>query len=343
MEQQLIEHELEKFLETIGTFPASEKESKFYNIESVVTPIEQNMFKQFFGEEEYRKAIHLILQAQEAIKKCKSDALEEGLLQFNEVRKKSEKLSDRTQQYVFLFYLSGVAYYYFRKKDFAKAIAYTLDEIKETESVENKGATSLHYRRTGHLINLIKIFKVSNQIENTIPLFVGALNYLLNGNNQRMPQGTWNSDSLNLIPYVRQRSFDIFFIEAVDMLISLKDDYGYKKRFVEELFMQVESFEPQNNNQVMIYNWLYLQKLFMNHDYANFVKDCSEFCQVSFDSSFDSLKLSLLANVVQITQEHLEKDTHLQKQLSTKINDFIISKLSVSEHLKENVCHLIYE
>ncbi|MES2518849.1 MAG: hypothetical protein V4585_12120 [Bacteroidota bacterium] len=342
MKQQLIQQELERFSEMIDSFPTSEKESKFYHIESILSPIEYNLFKVFFGEQEYKKALSLVLEAQEAIKKCKADDLEGGYEKFQEVKRKSEQLSEKAKQYVTLYYLSGIAYYHFRRKDFDQAINYTLREIQETESIENKGATSLHYRRTGHVINLIKIFKASHQAEKAIPLFLGSLKYLLNGNADLMPKGGWNSELLNFIPYVRQRSFDIFFIEAVDTLINLQADNEHQELLFRTLFMEIPDFEPQNNNQAMLYNWLYLQRLYHQKNYLDFVKDCTEFCQTPFDNSFDSLKLSLLANIIQISQLHL-KESGLQKQLKRKINDFIQTKLASPDHLKNNVCHLIIE
>jgi tetratricopeptide (TPR) repeat protein len=342
MEHQLIQQELERFSEMIDSFPASDAASKFYHIESIVSPIEYNLFKVFFGEEEYSKAMNLVLEAQEAIKKCKSGKLEEGYNKFESVNIESAQLTEKAQQYVKLYYLSGLAYYYFRKKDFDKAIEYTVQEIQETEVIEHMGATSLHYRRTGHVLNLIKIFKATNDTSKAIPLFLGALSYLLNGDSTLMPIGGWNSDLLNFIPYVRQRCFDIFFIDAVDTLIHYQADEDHKNTLIEKLFMQIPDFEPQNNNQAMHYNWLYLQRQFYQKNYGEFIKDCIEFCQMPFDNSFDSLKLSLLANIIKVSRTHLE-GTNLQQQLIGKINTFIQTKLASPDHLKNNVCHLIIE
>lgn len=343
MEHQLIQQELERFSEMIDSFPTSDAVSKFYHIESIVSPIEYNLFKVFFGEEEYAKALNLVLEAQEAIKKCKFGDLEEGYNKFESVKTASEKLSEKAHQYVKLYYLSGLAYYYFRKKDFDKAISYTLQEIQETEVIEHMGATSLHYRRTGHVLNLIKIFKATNDIQKAIHLFLGTLSYLLDGNATLMPAGGWNSDLLNFIPYVKQRCFDIFFIDAVDTLINYQADDESKEILIEKLFMKLPDFEPQNNNQAMHYNWLYLQRQFyQKKNYEEFIKDCSEFCQMPFDNSFDSLKLSLLANIIKVSHTHLEGTT-LQKKLISKINNFIHTKLASPEHLKNNVCHLIIE
>lgn len=341
MEQQLIQQELENFVGMIDSFPASDSVSKFYRIESLLSPIEDSTLELFFGKVEYNKALKLIYEAQDAIKKCKIGDLDIGFNDFQTVYSKSLSLSINGHQYVNLYYLSGLAYYYYRKQDFTKALSYTLEEIQETQDIESKGATILHYRRTGHVLNLIKIFQSMNENDKVLELSFGLIQYLLIGDKTFMPDGNWESYLLNYVPYIKQRALDITFMQTVDIFIKYGDNDAMKSLIFWNVFDKLPEFEPQNDNQAMIYNWIYLQKHFFNNRYTEFINESIEFCQTPFDSSFDSLKLSLLPNIIYLN--NINRNSKYSYKLNNEIKNFTINKLSSSEYLKNYVYELMLE
>jgi hypothetical protein len=343
MEILELHKELEAFVEAIDSFPASETKSQFYNIEKLLSIREYDILKDFFGEIEYKKSIKIILKYQDAIAICKNGELEKGYREFQEVQGKSKILSNNAFHYTQLWYLSGMAYYFFRKENYHKALLFTWKEIQETEKLESKGATTLHYRRVGHIGNAIKILNTSGNTDEAVKYALGDLLYTLNGDVSLMPKGNWNRKLFDFLPYNRQRHFDVSFLTIIEMAIEKQNTEKYNESFFyQNIYDKIPDFEVTNNNMAMIYNWLYLQKLYNQKLYKDFIYDSIEFCKVPFDYSFDVLKLSIFSKIIFLLKKSRVNDIYRDKS-NLKINDYIQDKLQSKQPLKERVCNLIFE
>jgi hypothetical protein len=335
--------ELEAFVEAIDSFPASDEKSQFYNIEKLLSTKEYGLLNDFFGEEEHKKALRLIHKAQEAIKLCKIGELDKGYAEFQDMQEKAKALSKNASLYAQLYYLSGLAYYHFKRGDFQIALEYTWEEIKETEKLEEKGATTLHYRRAGHVGNATKILYVSGKIAEATKLLLGDILYSLNGDTSLMPVGNWNHKLLDFIPYIRQRYFDISFLNAIEKLVEKQGNSGEEDYFFyQNVFSKIPDFEVKNNNSAIIHNWLYLQRLYYDKSYKEFVLCFIEFCEVPFDSTFDLLKLVLLPKII-LLMKNSNTNIDFKDKGSFKINNYIRKKINSKQFLKQRVCNLILE
>jgi hypothetical protein len=343
MENLEIRKSLEEFIEAIDTFPTSNTKSQFYNIEILGSSKENAQLNEFLGDVEFNKSLRLIHYAQEAIKLCKMGNLEDGFKIFQNVEQKSKDLSENALQYINLYYLSGIAYYHYRTKDYKLSLECTWKEIEETGKLEKKGVSNLHYRRVGHIGNAVKILFVSGKIEDSATLALGMLQYTLNGNISSMPAGEWNDKLLDIIPYVRQRYIDLCFLNIIEMALEKQNDIQYNNNFYNDnVFSKIQDFEVTNNNLAMIYNWLYLQKLYTKQHYKDFILDMIEFCQVPFDYSFDVLKLSHLSKIISFLNSSKTDDKFIEKA-KLKINNYILNNLNSKQSLKDKVCDLIFE
>ncbi len=341
MENLELHKELKAFVEAIDSFPASEPKSMFYDTEALLSIKEFDLLKDFFGESEHKKALRLINKAQEAVQACKSGApLEDTFLAFQEVKSKIPDLSENAQSYAQLYYLSGMAYYYYRKENFLVALNFTFDEIKKTELLEMKGATTLHYRRIGHIYNVIKLLYELGEVEEATKYSLGDLLYTINGDTSLLPDGIWNHESLDFIKYLRQRHFDKSFLSSVEFAIEKYNDTTYGRSFFyNNLFSKIPEFDVTNNNLAMLHNWLYLQKLYDKNMYKEFILNTIEFCQESFDYTFDILKLYLLSQIISL----LKTTNNINEKNKQKINDYILLTLQSKRTLKENVCSIMFE
>ena len=343
METLELYKELEAFVEAIDSFPTSDEKSMFYDSEKLLSIREFDLLKVFFGESEHKKALRLIHKAQEAVKSCKFGDLEFGYNEFQEVQEKSMALSENAHQYVQLYYLSGMAYYYYRKGNYSLALEFTWKEIKETELLEADGAITLHYRRVGHIYNAIKLLHESGKYEEATKWALGDLLYTLNGDTSIMPKGNWNTNTFDFIPYLRQRHFDKSFLSIVEFEIEKHGNPIYGDSFFyQNIFAKIPEFEVTNNNSAMIYNWLYLQKMYHQNLHQEFINSSIEFCQEQFDYTFDLLKLSLVSKIIVLLKKS-NIETCLREKSNTKINEYIQLKLKSKQPLKENICHLIFE
>lgn len=343
MENLDLHRELEAFVEAIDTFPASEEKSKFYKLENIGLAQESALLDNYLGELEHRKALSLILKAQEAISLCKKSEIELGFEKFNEVYSKIPSLSSEAGKYANLYYLSGMAYYYFKIENYHKSLEFTWKELHETEKLEKMGITMLHYRRAGHVGNVIKILYKLGNIEEAVKLMLADLLYTLNGDTALMPQGEWNHELLNIIPYIRQRYFDISFLNVTEKWIQGRGNYKYNDTYIyNEVFSKIPEFEVTNNNLAMIYNWLYLQKMYYQNFTNEFILNSIEFFRVPFDSSFDSLKLSVLSNIIKLLK-HSEIEKNLKEKYGIQINNYILNNLNSKQILKDNICNFIFE
>lgn len=335
---------LQLFLKEIDTFPSSSERSTFYSIEKLLSLKENDIFKEFLGEEQLKKAFKLIFQAQEAIKLCKNGELEEGYRLFEVVQEKRVQLSENASHYVYLYYLSGIAYYHYRKGDFNKALECTWEEILQTQFLEAKGATTLHYRRAGHILNAVKLLSSSNRVEEALQYSLGNVLYAINGDTSMMPKGEWNHQLLDFVPYIRQRFLDICFLNTVEILIENQElENKLDISFYSKYLSQIPDFEVTNNNLAIMYNFLYLQKLYSQKKNHQFIIDAIEFLQVNFDYTFDVLKLSICSKMISLIKSTDDLDRVQKKEALTKINDYISENLNSKPPLKQSVCNLIIE
>lgn len=343
MENLELHKALESFEKAIDSFPASQNVTTFYSIEKLLSFREHEIMSNFLGEDQLKKANRLIYKLQDAIAICKTGNLEEGISLFQSVKKNIVGLSENATNYVNLYYLSGMAYYHYRSGNLKDALDFTWEEISKTEHLEAKGAITLHIRRAGHILNVVKILNSCKRIDETIRLSLGNTLYALNGNTDFMPVGHWNHTLLDFIPYIRQRFFDICFLNTVEIIvenqkkINYNDDYFYK-----HFYSQIPDFEVTNNNLAMIYNWLYIQRLNREEHKKDYVLNAIEFCQVNFDYTFDVLKLSLLPKIIEILKSSSLK-MDFKEIVISKINNYVINKLQSKNKLKEKVCNLILE
>ena len=343
MENLDLHKELEAFVEAIDTFPASEEKSKFYSIERIGAEKELKIIEEFFHEDQYKKILQLIIKSEEAIRLCKLGTLEAGYQEFQSVDKEAKILSKDAYQYVRLYFLSGLAYYFYKKGDFDRALQYTWKEIEEIENLEIKGLTILHFRRVGHIGNAIKILYTSGQIEPTITLALGNFLYSINGNKVLMPTGVWNPELLNHIPYIRQRYIDISFLNIIEMTLDKHADSIYDNDFFNrQVFKMIPEFEVTNNNLAMIHNWLYLQKLYYQKDYQKFIINLIEYCKEPFDCTFDILKLSHLSKIILLIKI-AKMNNNFKNMANPKLNNYIQRKLMSKQLIKEKICHSIFE
>lgn len=343
MENTDLYTEIDFFVDTLASVPASDNKSMFYNIDRILSSKNDNLFMELIGKEQYNKSLKMVNDLGKTVEICKEGMLEIGHKQFIELSKKSRYLNQEAKSYFNIYYLSGIAYYYYRIGNFEKAIACIFEELGEIEKFESMGVKNLHYKRIGVMINLIKIYSTNNNLDEATQLYLNLLLYLINGSTQPVDSGKWDAQLLESTPYIKQRALDLVFMDAINASITSKNiQTDYLTYYFEKVFSKIPDIEIDNNNQAMIWNWLYLQKLHHEKEYAQFVKDCLSFLKTEFDNSFDISKLALLSQIVSIINK-LEIQQEKKSVLHSKINDFIQTKLVLLQYQKSKICSMLTE
>jgi hypothetical protein len=323
----------------INNFPISEAQSVFHDVDKIISLGQVKRLKEMFGEKEYATILELGRQAQEGVNLCKRGNLEKGHLKMQSANQTAMKLSENAYQYFHIYYLSCVAYYHFKQKDYKIALASTWQEIEEIEQFEAKGIQTLHYRRSGgRMLNIVKVLFVSGQTEVATKLLLGIFLYVLNGDSSGISKANWNQEKLNIIPYVRQRYIDIIFQQIIEISLDFQGlDEAY---FYQNIFSKIPSFEVTNNNLAIINNWLYLQKMYHDGLKNDFILNTIHFCEEPLDSSFDILKLSLISQVI-IMAKRTNLNGKIIENWEVSIRNYIHNQLRVNSILKEKVYRLI--
>lgn len=343
MENTVLHTEIESFVDTLSSVPASNNKSMFYNIDRILSSKNDNLFMELIGKEQYNQSLKMVNDIGRAVEICKEGKLEIGHNQFIELSEKSRVLNSEAKSYFNIYFLSGIAYYYYRIGNFEKAINCIFEEIDEIEKFESMGVKNLHYKRVGVIINLIKIHITTNNIDEATQLYSNLLLYLINGNIRPVNYGTWDALLLESTPYIKQRALDLVFMDAINASMTYKNtQLDCLSYYFEKVFSKIPDIEVDNNNQAMIWNWIYLQKLYHKKQYIQFVKDCMNFLKTEFDNSFDISKLALLLEIVTLINGLDIQQKH-KSVLHAKINDFIQTKLILLQYQKTKICSMLSE
>lgn len=331
---------LEQLLDCMSDFPDSSPESPLaYNYVKLMHILQRKEALAFADAATVEEAIGLTVQYGRMSGLINQGKPEEALAlvqQLDEVVE--EKLSHEIYLYAKQWGLSVKALYYYRKKLYGRAFSLTLECIALNEYlVKIAGFGTLLYRCLDQHANLSRLHFSQGQREKGARLYGSILNYLLNGEATDLP-GTLYTDQRcwEAIPYVREASVLEHFKSTVNNLIKCN---VYKKNQEKELFFllfdPVKEFEISTPERRLIYNWLYLKKIFYNQDYELFLHEFTGFMQEPMSRSFDIFKLSLLQNVLYLLEGSGIKNKASGAQA---VAEFVNGKLNVNDNLKLLVC-----
>lgn len=326
-----------KFIGAIDSFPISNTKSAYYDVDVIISPKQVRNLKNLLGETQYANILELGRQAQDGVNLCKKGNVEEGYLKMLDAHSKASTLSEMGFQYFHIYYLSCIAYYYFKQRNFEKALSYSWQEIEEIEEFETvTGIDTLHYRRAGgRILNIVKVLFVSGQSDSAIKLLLGIFLYALNGDSSLLAKANWNQNKLNIYPYVRQRYVDIIFQQIIENEILFQ--HNNDSYFYEYIYRRIPEFEVNDGSRLVLYNWLKLREYYHEGLYKSFIKGTIAFCKTPLDMTFDILKLSLISKMILLIKQH---ESAMIKEIGELIKNYIV-RLRVNPNLKEKVLQSI--
>lgn len=327
---------LQKFVKAMESFPISKSKSDFYDVDKIITIRQIKQLKEIFGEEEYEEILNLGRIAQEGVNICKLGDLEKGFLKMKSAKELAQNLRSEAYLYFHIYYLSCTSFYYFKLEKYETALELAWQEIDEIEKFESIGVPTLHYRRAGgRMLNIIKVLNVSGRKEAAINLLLGIFLYALKGDSSLIPRANWSHEKIDIIPYARQRYIDIIFQQIVETsfdYLTVDDSFFY-----ENVYSKISEFEVHNNNSAIIYNWLFLQKIYSKGSYNDFISKSIDFLKGPMDSTYNILKLSVLFKIRLIIQNSGLNNSTIQKCEIDTCN-YIKNGLFLNSKFKDKVC-----
>lgn len=243
-----------------------------------------------------------------------------------ESRARSE-LTGCVYLYTLQWGLSVKALYYYRKKDYNGALAYTLQCISLVEYLVHQGMRSLIFRCMEQNRNISRVNFVSGNEDEGCRHAGAILDYLLTGQNSGLTGSVFNEANWLAMPYVREGYAYHFFIALTHYFKDEQLTQSAKERLFDRLFGRLD-FETNTPDRLIIYNWIYLKKKEIEGDYAGFVREFSDFMSEPICQIYDMPRIILFRDLARIVRKsgYLSKSTLLSKiddYMKTRITNYV--------------------
>ncbi len=323
----------------LKAFPEATPESPLlYNHVKLLRLLQRQELLRYTDEATADEAIQLVGRYGESTNLLNRRRFDEAL---SSVWQVDELIGERFKGEIYLFAmqwgLSVKALYYHKQQSYDRAFALTLECIALNDYLVRAGFSTLLFRSLEQNVNLSRICSRTGGVERGANLFGDLLQYLLNGESGSLHGSVFADPQFwQATPYLREATAFETFKRAVYLLIECKTRHpAGESELFGALFGRIGTFEITTPERQVFYNWLYLKKLYYAGEYGQFLGDFTEFMEEPLSKSFDLLKLSLLQNVIRLTEdaEAANKDFCLGE-----ITDFINRKLDVHADLKALVC-----
>lgn len=232
--------------------------------------------------------------------------------------------------------LSVKALYYYKIKEFDKAISITLECIALIDYLVHRGIYSLYLRSFEQNKNIARVLIRAGKYEEGNQLINNILNFLLTGKDNGLHGIIYTEFYHGKIPVLREMYTYDFFAEIVEEHIKL--GLATKSSLsCSEIFGNID-FEVNTPERQLIYNWLYINEQFKMKKISDYLDSLIYFFRQPVSRGFDILRISLLIDLITIVKS---MDTPEEEMIMQKIKYFMLNKLKNYENLRLEIINYI--
>jgi hypothetical protein len=289
---------IKQFIEGFSTFPASLVTSIVdYDTNRLVKVLHEKEVIEIFkiSKEQFDTANSIDFELGKIVNELiKEVHFNRSLQEYFEIEKKIE---DNFSGYLYIYVkqsaLSVKSLYYYKIKDFKKALSLTIECIVLNDYLVQQGIYSLNLRCFEQNKNISRIYFRDNQFELGYKLISNLLNYLLNGKDNELFGNIFkNQFYWSKIPLLRETySYELFTMIIEDMI---RFNINNHIDFLPNIWYINLDFEVNTPDRQIIYNWIYINKQLNCLNYEEYLESLMYFFQQPYSQFYDILKISLL-------------------------------------------------
>jgi len=327
---------IEQFLSLIPSFPKSidrpffeEDKEKFF------MALHKKELKEICGidEEDVAKADNILKKLSEIAKELmsKNTELDDSLKKYLSIEQEIES-SFLGNHYIYVKQraLSVKALYYYKIKNFNKAIVFTIECNALIEYLLNQGMYTLSTRCFEQNKNISRVYFRSNQIELGNKTAKSLLCYLFNG---EYNEGLFGSIFNNHRYWSKNPDLRAFFAyEAFTNIAEyiVRSNLNNHLDFLPNEWYIDLIFETETPERQLIQNWISVNVHLKNGNYEAYFDSLICFFEQPYNKHYDILKISLL---IDFTKLIIKLNVENQELITEKINDFFNHKIICNKSL----------
>ncbi|CAL2107786.1 conserved hypothetical protein [Tenacibaculum sp. 190524A02b] len=262
---------------------------------------------------------------------------EESIKEYYQFERKIEK-EISSDLYIFAkqALLSVKSLYYYKTKNWDKAIAITLECIALNDYLVQLGMQTLVLRVYEQNKNISRILFKSGAKQEAHNLLFNLFNYMLNGVNNNLYGTIFLHEKLwKKTPILRETySYEMFNMVAEDIIrFNIEKTEAF---FPNDWYMNL-TFEVDNINRQILYNWIYINQKLHEKDYATFFSSLSYFFNEPSSKYYDILKVYLIIDLIKLINQLNYKSKSI---IFNNIHDFLVTKININKKLKQKIIDL---
>jgi hypothetical protein len=324
---------IEQFVCLIPSFPESIDASFFEeDKEKLFMALHEKELKKVCGND--------IVNHEVVLKKLSETAkgLMSGNNNINDTFKKYIKLEQEIEsgfsgnQYIYVKQraLSVKALYYYKIKNFQKALVFTIECNALIEYLLHQGMYTLSTRCFEQNKNISRVYFRNNQIDLGNKTANSLMCYLFNGEYRT---GLFGSIFYNNFHWSKNTDLREFFAyEAFTNITEniVRSNLNNNLDFLPNEWYIDLNFELGTPERQLIHNWISINKYLKNGNYDEYFDSLISFFQQAYNKHYDILKISLMIDFTKFLHKlNLEN----KEFITGKINDFFTYKIICNKSL----------
>lgn len=258
--------------------------------------------------------------------------LEKSLAEIIEIERQIEReiTSD-----AFLFarqvVMSVKALYHYKKKNWNKALAITLECNALNDYLVLQGVHSLAPRVFEQNRNMCSILLKEQKYDSAYSLLFNLFNYTFNGTSKNLYGDSFNHSDI----WKRTKPLREAYIHQM-FLVQLKDSVRFnfyeKENFLPTDWYLNLRFEENNATRKILSDWIRINRNLREQNHAEYFDRIVNFLSQSISLHYDILKISLLLDLIKLLQKFDCSEKHL---LLDKISLYLHDKVQGHDRMRQ--------
>lgn len=331
MEKEIITYhkELKDFINAMPDFPDSLVNSTFeYDTGKLIKILQKKEVFEIckISESEFEAADSIDRELGKVVTDLLRETdLEQSLKDYLKLEKEiEENFSGNMYMYTKQGALSVKSLYYYKIKNFTKAITFTMECLVLDDYLVQKGIYTLNLRCFEQNKNISRIYFRDQQTELGYELIFNLINYLLNGINKNLFGNIFSHNQYwEKVPMIRETyAYELFTMITEDMI---RFNINSQEFLPDDWYSELD-FEVNTPDRQIIYNWIYINKQLRNSNYKDYFDGLLYYFQQPYNQFYDILKISLLVDLYKLTGDNPD--------LARNIVSFIENRLHFNQSLR---------
>lgn len=257
---------------------------------------------------------------------------ENALIAYTNIENRIEKeVSSNLYLFAKQSLISVKALYYYKKKNWDKALAITLECNALNDYLVQQGVHALMPRVLEQNKNIASIFLREKKFDSAYSLLFNLFNYLFNGTNKNLYGNSLNS----ILIWKNTEMLREVYINQMFMAIvadSVRFNFYNKDCYLPSKWYLNLKFKVNNTNRKIISDWIHINLKLRENNIEEFIKSLINFLSEPISSHYDILKIALIIELNKLMQ----KSSYSKKELLfDKISFYLKEKLTGHSRIRE--------